>query len=71
MYQDLSTRHDWPVTKGIGNLPIRIRENSEGSSSNSLIPLPGAQYEMTALLRRRHLPRLNDVIKTIGDLSFK
>ena len=26
MYQDLSTRHDWPVKKAIVDLPIRIKE---------------------------------------------
>ena len=28
MYQDLSTRHDWPVKKAIVNLPIKLKENS-------------------------------------------
>ena len=44
MYVDLSSRHDWPVTKDIVDLPIRIRGNSKRTSGNSLSPL-GAQNE--------------------------
>ena len=29
MYQDLSTRHDWPVKKAIVDLPVRLKENSK------------------------------------------
>jgi len=39
VYQDLSTRHDWPVKKAIVNLPIRLKGNSKRISGNSLIPL--------------------------------
>ena len=42
MYQDLSTRHDWPVKKAIVDLPIDMKENSRRPSGNSLSP-PGAQ----------------------------
>ena len=28
VYQDLSTRHDWPVKKAIVDLPIRLKGNS-------------------------------------------
>ena len=42
MYQDLSTRHDWPVNKGLGDLPIRMKGNSKRTSRKSLSPL-GAQ----------------------------
>ena len=38
MYQDLSTRHDWPVKKAIVNLPISMKENLKCTSSNSLSP---------------------------------
>ena len=39
MYQDLSTRRDWPVKKAIVNLPIRLKGSSKCLSSNSLSPL--------------------------------
>ena len=39
MYQDLSTRHDWPVKKAIVDLPIRLKGNSKHTSGNSLSPL--------------------------------
>ena len=42
VYQDLSTRHNWPVKKTIVDLPINIKENSKRPSGNSLSP-PGAQ----------------------------
>jgi len=29
VYQDLSTRHDWPVKKAIIDLPIRMKGNSK------------------------------------------
>ena len=38
-YQDLNTRHDWPVKKAIVNLPIRLKGNSKRISSNLLSPL--------------------------------
>ena len=34
--------HDWPVTNAIVDLPIKMKENSKLSSSNSSSPL-GAQ----------------------------
>ena len=36
MYQDFSTRHDWPVKNTIVDLPIRSKENSKRISGNSL-----------------------------------
>ena len=39
MYQDFITCHDWPVKKGIVNLPISMKENLKCTSSNSLSPL--------------------------------
>ena len=42
MYQDLSTRHDWPVKKAIVDLPIRLKGNSKHTSGNLLSP-SGAQ----------------------------
>ena len=42
MYQDLRAQHDWPVENTIVDLPIKTKENSKGTSGNSLSPL-GAQ----------------------------
>ena len=39
VYQDLSTRPDWPVKKAIVDLPIRLKGNSKRTSGNSLSPL--------------------------------
>ena len=44
MYQDLSSRHDWPVKRDIVILPIRMKGSSKRTSGNSLSPL-GAQNE--------------------------
>ena len=44
MYQDLSTRHDWPDKKAIVDLPITLEGNSKHVTSNSLVPL-GAHSE--------------------------
>ena len=44
MYQDLRAQHDWPVENTIVDLPIKTKENSKGTSGNSLSPL-GAQNE--------------------------
>ena len=48
MYQDLSTRHDWPVKKTIVDLPIRIKGNSKRSSGNSLSPLGAQNKDISA-----------------------
>ena len=42
MYQDLSTRHDWPVKKAIVDFPIKLKGNSKRTSGN-LLSLLGAQ----------------------------
>ena len=39
VYQDLSTRHDWPVKKDMLDLPIRMKENSKRIFGDSLSPL--------------------------------
>ena len=40
MFQDLSTRYDWPVKKaGFVDLPIRLKENTKRISGKSLSPL--------------------------------
>ena len=36
VYQDLSTRNDWPVKNAIVDLPIRMKGNSKHTSGNSL-----------------------------------
>ena len=45
VYQDLSTRHDWPVKKAIVDLPIRMKGNSKRW---------GPRRGISALLRRRY-----------------
>ena len=42
VFQDLKTRHDWPVKKAIVDLRIRLKGNSKHTSGNSLSP-SGAQ----------------------------
>ena len=39
VYQDIITRHDWPVNKAIVDLPIKMKGNSKRTSENSLSPL--------------------------------
>ena len=46
MYQDLSTRHDWPVKNAIVYLPIKMKGTSKRTSGNLLSPL-GAQNKNT------------------------
>ena len=48
VYQDLSTRHDWPVKKAIVNLPIRMKGNSKRTSGNSLNPLRAQNKDLAA-----------------------
>ena len=48
VYQDLSTRHDWPVKKAIVNLPIRMKGNSKRTSGNSLNPLGAQNKDLAA-----------------------
>ena len=36
VYQNLRTRHDWPLKKAIVDLPIRLKGNSKRTSGNSL-----------------------------------
>ena len=45
VYQDLGTRHDWPVENAIVDLPIRLMGNSKRISSNSLNPLRARNKE--------------------------
>ena len=56
VYQDLSTRHDWPVQKAIVDLPVRLKGNSKRPSGISLSPLDAqSRTGISALPRRRHL----------------
>ena len=36
MYEDFSTRHDWPVKNAIVDFPIRSKENAKRIFGNSL-----------------------------------
>ena len=46
MYQDLSTRHDWPVEKAIVDLD---KGNSKRISGNSLSPLGDQNKDLGAV----------------------
>ena len=59
MYQDLSTRHDWPVKNAIVDLPIKMKGNSECCSSHSSNPLVAQNKDMGAALQML----LTEVIK--------
>ena len=48
MYQDLSTRHDWPDKKAISDLPIKMKRNSKLTSGNSLSPLEAQNKDIGA-----------------------
>ena len=48
MYQDLRARHDWPVKNTIVEMPIKMKGNSECSSSNSLSPLGDQNKDLGA-----------------------
>ena len=48
MYQDLSTRNDWPVKKAVVDLPIRMKGNSKRTSGNSLNPLEAQNKDLDA-----------------------
>ena len=59
MYQDLSTRHDWPVKKGIVHLPIRMKGNSKHISGNSSSPLAAQNKDLGAAALQKLLTGLN------------
>ena len=47
VYQDLSTRHDWPVKKTIVDLPIRLQvEGKFKTHCNSLSPLEAENKDL-------------------------
>ena len=53
VYQDLSTRHDWPVGKVIVDLPIRMKENSKRTSRTgklSLLRYCGGNFSKSLLM---------------------
>ena len=49
VYQDLSTRHDWPDIKAIVDLPMRLKRNSKRTSGNSLNPLRAQNKDIGAV----------------------
>ena len=53
VYQDLTTLHDWPVKNAIVCLPIKMKKNSNCTSSNSS-SLLGPRTMISALLCRRY-----------------
>ena len=42
-YQDMSTRHDWPIKKAIVDLPIRMKGNSNALSVLGCFPWAGPE----------------------------
>ena len=48
VYQDLRTRHDWPLKKAIVDLPIRLKGNSKRTSGNSLSLLGSHKTDLDA-----------------------
>ena len=47
-YQDLSTRHNWPVKIAIVDLPISLKGNSKRISGNSLSPFGAQNKDISA-----------------------
>ena len=68
VYQDLSTRLDWPDIKAIVDLAMRLKRNSKRTSGNSLSPLGTQNKDIGAVSQtlltkvklrlRRRLPLL-------------
>ena len=60
MYHDLSTHHDWPVKKGIADLPIRLKGHAKHIFGNLLNPLGAQNKDLCAasqtLLAGVHYP---------------
>ena len=48
VYQNLRTRHDWPLKKAIVDLPIRLKGNSKRTSGNSLSLLGSQKTDLDA-----------------------
>ena len=51
VYQDFSTRHDWPVKKAITDLPISMKGNLKHTSGNLLSPLGAQNKDLKAPLQ--------------------
>ena len=66
MYQDLSTRHDWPVKKAIVDLPIRMKGNSKRISGFLLSPLGAQKRDLGAAS-----PTLLTEVKLCTSLEWK
>ena len=63
MYQDLSTRLDWPVKKGIVDLLIRLKGISKCTSKNSLSPLGVHNHNIGAALQMLLKVMLHETIR--------
>ena len=48
VYQDLRTRHDWPLKKAIVDLPIRLKGNSKHTCCKSLSLLGSQNTDLVA-----------------------
>ena len=49
MYQDLSMHHDWPVKKGIADLPVRLKGHAKHILGNLLNPLGAQNKDLCAV----------------------
>ena len=65
VYQDLSTRYDWPVEKATVHLPIRLKGNSKRISGNSLSPLEAQNKDMGTASQT-----LPTAVKLISDAGY-
>ena len=54
VYQNLKTRHDWPLKKAIVDLPIRLKGNSKRTSGNSFCLLGSQKTDLGVKLRLPH-----------------
>ena len=57
VYQDLGTRHKWPVKKGYGQFANQIQGKYRSNSTNSLNPLETQNKDMGAEFCIRDLLR--------------
>ena len=63
-YQDLSTRHDWPVKKAIVKKPISMKGNSKHTSGHSLSPLGTQNKDIGTASQTLLTAKVNDVYDT-------
>ena len=55
VYQDLSSRHDWPVKNAVVDLPIKMKGNSKRTFGYSLTPLGAKNKDIGAASQANRL----------------